>query len=1551
MAPQTSSGGGGGTYAATSLTPSSNWTAGSSNGGFTYSYPIQVPPAIASDAPTVALSYDSSSVDGRTSSTNAQASWIGDGWDYSPGYVERSYKSCDLVAGLAHSNDMCWGGYNATLSLGGHSSELVRDDTTGTWRLQDDNGSKVEFLTGASNGTSSGEYIKVSTTSGTVYYFGLNHLPGGDKTDAATNSAWSEPVYSPNSTDPCYDSAKGNTSWCQMGWRFNLDYAVDPHGNLTTYTYSAESNYYKRGAGQNSGVGTLTSYTRGGALSSIAYGQRLSDQVTAKGTLKPAAKVVFTPAAEGRCSTTGGFSCDKAVLGTTNAAHWPDVPYDQNCAATGTCNNYGPSFWSNIRLKSITTQVQSAGALKNVDTYTLNQSYPDPSDGNKPTMWLDSIERTGDDGAPTVPLPPVTFTPTEMPNRVDGTNLVPAPTIFNRPRIQTITTESGEQIQVDYKLPACSRINHVMPASADTDTMACYNVMWYPPGTAYGANPASDWFNRYQVDSVTENDPVSGSTSVATHYAYGAAAWHYDDSELTDPKTRTWGQFRGYASVTATTGSGKDGPITQTLTTYLQGMDGDKTAGGTRSVTVADSLGEHVTDADWLSGQVLETDNYDRAGGRVTAYKVSNPTAPSAATATHVRGTGLPDLVARYDSTVSVVTTKGLKANGTWRTAVTTTRTDSGHANRTISVDEVADDQPEQCTLTLYAASSNPLMTGLPDEVKTLTGSGACSATGTKANTVADNRTIYDGLAFGSAGALGEVSSVQVLDSYDGSGQPVYATTASTTYDSYGRVTSLTDPNATDAQHTKGATTSTVYTSASAGELPATITVTSPAPGSATGWTSTTTLDVARGLPLTATDINGNVTTESYDALGRLVEVWAPGRTTTQNPNQTYTYAVNGSAGPSSVTSAALMNDGSRYSLSVQYFDGVGRPRQTQTTPGISAYHGRILTDTVYDSHGRAVKTRGPWYDDSAAPGSGLFSADDDQVPNETSTVYDGQDRATATVFSSYAIEQWRTTTAYPGVDETDTTPPTGGTATTVITDAAGRASQLWQYRTPSPTGRASDADVTTYTYTPSGNPDTRTDASNQDTWTYSYDLRGRQTSVTDPDTGTTTQTYDSDGRLATTTDARKVTLSYDYDLLGRKTAEHSTTDPSTTPVLQAAWTYDTLPGAKGQPVKSTRYVDGDTAKAYSTESTGYDIGYRSTGTKLTLPSSEGKLAGPFTTQEIYDPITGALKASHTDARGDLPAETVNYTYDVNGPLLTFGSSTTYDLATNYDAFGRPIRTTVNPWGTEIVATDNYDLATGSLLSSYLDKQASSTGQVQQTTYLRNPAGQITAVQNIADNTPSQTDLQCFTNDYLGRLTAAWTDTGSTTTEPQPEVPNIGGCKNTTPTSGAAPGHTTVGGPAAYWTSYSYDSLGNRTGLTQHDTGGDTTKDIVTTQVFGQPGQPNTPTTAPNTGGGTGGPHALLSTTSTGPNNPGATAYQYDALGNTTALTATAGTTTLDWSPEDELADVTTAGTAGKTSYLYDANGNQLLRRDPGKTTHLRRRRTRPRHRYRRRSH
>ncbi|MFF3598069.1 RHS repeat-associated core domain-containing protein [Kitasatospora indigofera] len=1549
LAAETGASGGGGTYSATSLTASSGWAAGGSSGAMTYSYDVQVPPALGGGAPAVSLDYNSSSVDGKTSATNAQASWVGDGWDFNPGFIERTYKPCDKD-GITGSGDLCWGGYNATLSLGSHSGELVResntaaasDENTGVWHLKGDDGTKVEF--GAdpakNNGTDNGAYAKVTDTSGTVYYFGLNHLPGGDKSDPETKSASTVPVYAPNSGDRCYDSAKGKASWCQMWQRLSLDYVVDAHGNLTTFTWAPEANWYSRGGGQNNGNGTLSSYTRANTLARIDYGQRLSEQVAAKGALQPAARVSFTVAE--RCLATGA-ACDIANRTVANKNNWPDVPVDQECQSTGTCTNYGPTFFTTKRLTTIAAQVRVNNAWQDVDSYALTHSFPDPNDTtSQKALWLDSVQRTGKTAAPNITTPPVSFVPVMLPNRVDGTDLVPAPPLMNRPRIQQIKNETGGVLNVDYNLPGCSRINNVMPTAEDDNTKACYPVRWLPAGSVAGADPVLDWFNHYTVGSLTENDFAAGAPAKITTYAYGPAAWHRDDSEYTDTKARTWGDFRGFATVTVTTGDGNDGPKGQSRTTYRQGMDGDaRKAGGTRSVHLTDTLGRDVTDVDYLAGQVLQSETFDQAGGTVVAQGVSSSSSP-VTTATHARGSGLPDLVARYTATTTSTTARARKSDGTWRTTTGTATTDPAHGNRPVTSLDQADGLPDLCTRSTYATGPDPQRSDQIAEKLTVSGTGACSANPTAANTVARDIVLYDGLPYGQAGATADQTSNQTLDHYDGTGAPVFVTVASSLYDAYGRTVSATDPNSIDPQHPNGSTTTVSYTQTAAGELPTAVTTSAPIPGAASGsWDTVTTIDSRRSLPLTVKDPNNKTTTETYDALGRLTGVWAPGRTPASKPaaNQTFAYSVSNQTGtPSTVTTSALTADGDTpvYMGQVALLDGFGRTRQTQSSPANPGYLGRMISDTLYDSQGRARAANAAWYNGDSAPSGSLVTAADSTIPVQTRTTFDGLGRPVASAIWSLGVQQTQTTTAYPGVDRTDVLPPQGSWPTSTLTDARGRASELWQYNTPTATGQAANATVTKYTYTASGQPATRVDAMGN-TWSYGYDQRGRQTSASDPDTGASTLGYDAASRLSTSTNAKGEVLTYTYDLNGRKTGLYQGAVSAGNQL--AAWTFDTV--LKGQPTSSTRYVGGSTGQAYTNAVTGYDNGYRPTGAKTTIPGPEvGQAAGTtytYSTTSQYDQITGNLKNITMPALGGAPLEKISYSYNDYGQMFTYGSTTTtYDVQSEYDAFGRPIRSTVNPWGTQVVSSTIYDQATGRVRSQFLDQQTSTNGAVQQTNYTYNPSGAITSITDIPDNTPASTDRQCFTYDTLGRLTTAWTETGTITT-PDPlqhKTLDQGACTNTTPTSGAvAPAKTTVGGANPYWQDYTYDLTGNRTTLINRDQYGDTTKDTTTTQGFGTPGALNTPTNAANTGGGTGGPHALLGTTTTGPGGISAGTYQYDATGKTTAITNTAGTTTLTWNSEDKLETLASTGTAGTTTYVYDADGNQLIRRNPGKTT------------------
>ena len=93
------------------------------------------------------------------------------------------------------------------------------------------------------------EYWVVTTTDGTKYYFGADHVPG-DSVILADHELGLEragvlPVVE-RSVLQLVERAtrRGRT----MPYRWNLDYVVDPDNNLTVYDYATETNYYMRGA-------------------------------------------------------------------------------------------------------------------------------------------------------------------------------------------------------------------------------------------------------------------------------------------------------------------------------------------------------------------------------------------------------------------------------------------------------------------------------------------------------------------------------------------------------------------------------------------------------------------------------------------------------------------------------------------------------------------------------------------------------------------------------------------------------------------------------------------------------------------------------------------------------------------------------------------------------------------------------------------------------------------------------------------------------------------------------------------------------------------------------------------------------------------------------------------------------------------------------------------------------------------------------------------------------------------------------------------------------
>ncbi|MFJ9710558.1 polymorphic toxin-type HINT domain-containing protein [Streptomyces sp. NPDC101234] len=1480
------SGSGLGDYKATSLSASATWSTDLSSGSFAWSYPLAVPQVPGGLVPNLSLSYSSGAVDGRTGNTNNQSSWVGDGFDLSPGYIERRYKACsDDDVKNADGNvpgDLCWGYDNAVLQLNGTGGELVPSGTD-TWKLKDDNGTKVERIYGStsdvrSNGARNDEYWRVTTPDGTQYYFGYNRLPGWATGKATADSTWTVPVYGDDSGEPCHAAAFAD-SWCQQGWRWNLDYVVDTHGNAAAYYYNKETNSY----GRNLKPADDTPYVRGGTLDHIDYGLKNTSVYSAKAL----ARVDFTSSE--RCIPDSSTDCSS--IGK-DAFYWYDTPWDLNCDAGTDCDKgrVSPAFFTRKRLTGVSTEVLgSGGGYSEVDDWKLAHRWGQADIDYQ--LLLDSVQRTGHDGTSTITLPKVTFAYTQLANRLDKTGDGWAP--FIKARLSTVADESGGQIDVGYSAPACDFAALPTP---ETNTTRCFPQ--YIGGDAT-TDPERQWFNKYVVDTVTSTDRTGGAPDQVTMYDYlDGAAWHYDDTDgMTKDKFKTWSDWRGYGHVRVRTGGQGGAPAmrTQTDSHFLRGMDGDRknTSGGTKdvSVTLDPGEGDPITDHASTAGFGYKTVTYSAPGGKVLAKTVNRPWHNETARKVRDWGTVTADLTGTENTRTWTSLDDGVGAK--WRTTSLTNTLDpaTGLITRIDDAGDTSTTDDDQCTRSTYALGSIVLNT--PVRVETV--AKACdAATSRPADVLSDTRTAYDGGAYGAAATKGDATRVAKLKKYDGT-TAVYVESGSG-YDGYGRLLTTTDLTAdvtvtaagtlTRTTRSDGRTTTTAYNPTSGFATSSTLTNPPVTPGDSTTATTTTqTFDALRGQTLTQTDTNGKVTTYAYDPLGRTTKVWPADRTTSQTPSYEFTYTVTDGK-PVAVGTKIIGNNGVQ-DTSYVFYDGFLRPRQTQA-PGPKG--GTLLSDTLYDERGQVAEEFATYYTDTTAPSTTMFKPENAlSVETRNRYTYDGLGRQTelrqiagngdgGTVLGI-------TKTLYGG-DRTTVIPPVGGTATTTLNDSRGQTTEIRELHARAPEAAF---DTTAYHYSPRGELTKVTDPGGN-SWTWTYDLLGRLTDTTDPDKGATRTEYDDRGLVTTTKDARGTVLAYVYDGQGRRTELH---DTSATGTLRAKWVYDTVSGAKGQLAETVRYSGG---QAYSTKVLAYDRLYRPQRTQVTIPSTEGSLAGTYLSTTSYN-LSGTVQGVGYPKAGALAADTFTYTYE-NGTQRPIAVSGPKNLkgSTAYSTTGKPLQYvfTANG-GKETVENNTYQWGTRRLATSEVSRQ-DVTGVDQHNTYTYDEAGNVLSV---SDTSRSGTDNQCFDYDYLGRLTEAWS---------QPATD----CA-TDPSSGV------LGGPAPYWTSYSYDAVGNRLTETQHAT---TSGASDTQRVYHYP-KP--------------GSHKLDSVDTTTGTVKSTDSFTYDDIGDThTRLLGNGTSQTLDWDAEGHLAKVTQPVEGGSdkvTEYLYDADGDRLIGRTPTETT------------------
>ncbi|WLW52713.1 DUF4132 domain-containing protein [Streptomyces sp. YU58] len=620
------------------------------SGNITWSYPLTVPSAPAGPAPQISFTYNSQTVDGRTAVSSPQASWIGEGWSYDPGHIERRYRACQddrktLSAGAPNNtakkdktSDLCWVSYNAVMSLGGKTTDLVRVPTSGsdpekdteTYRPQKDDGTRIEHRVGGTNDDDNGEYWVVTTTDGTQFYYGQNTVGGGH---ATTRSVSTVPVFGNHPGEPCHATAFAD-SRCgagkQQAWRWGLDKVVDVHGNTMIVNWTQETNYYS----VREKFKEPEQYDRYAYPTTIEYGMR-PDSLT-----KPSATVEF--GAQQRClkSATACTAANFAKTDDPGAYRpWWDTPGNLNCKSTSKLCPPFPSFWTQMRLDTVTTKAARAGqtGLGPVDKYTLRQSFPEDWYDTAPGLWLNSITRTGyapgdttgtlqsKDGisfaqytvGSTSPLR-ARLKDRQLPNLVLSGKSDQRPG-FTRPRIGTVSIEYGGDIEVEYTGGCATEPAEDKGKSNST----CYPVRWSPDGDE--KTPAKAWFNKYVVDSVTETDKVtSHSKPVVSKYTYSGAAWAKSDDEFSRPALRTYSDWRGYRQVTVTKGgkasseTGVPQPQSQSTTRYFLGTGGE-VKDSTNTFTLLSD------DAPQYAGMTAETITYVDSDGTILKRNLTYP--------------------------------------------------------------------------------------------------------------------------------------------------------------------------------------------------------------------------------------------------------------------------------------------------------------------------------------------------------------------------------------------------------------------------------------------------------------------------------------------------------------------------------------------------------------------------------------------------------------------------------------------------------------------------------------------------------------------------------------------------------------------------------------------------------------------------------------------------------------------------------------------------------------------------------------------------------------
>jgi RHS repeat-associated protein len=493
-----------------------------------------------------------------------------------------------------------------------------------------------------------------------------------------------------------------------------------------------------------------------------------------------------------------------------------------------------------------------------------------------------------------------------------------------------------------------------------------------------------------------------------------------------------------------------------------------------------------------------------------------------------------------------------------------------------------------------------------------------------------------------------------------------------------------------------------------------------------TSFKTTATWDSVCSKPLTQSDLNGQLTTRSYDALCREAQVNYPGGkyvrhyygiTGTPNANNQIIQDASNVAGGQTAQEIYLN----------VYLDGFGREFATNRNAITTAKN--TTTWTSYNERGEVKSKSSPY----------IWP---DETPVYTTYVYDSLDRlvkqtnpdATTQSNNYYYIAgpNLAVSSAY-NTDETSH-------QVALYYDAHGQLG--WKYKYDSVNAKWLS---NYYQRDPLGRI-TAVQDPKFNTWYYAYDGLGNRTSVTDPDLGSWSYTYDAAGKLLTQTDAKTNVTTLAYDVLGRV---------RTKIVAGAAIQTET------------------TTNSYDEARAGFLNNGKLTSATKTVPVNGAIPAVNVARQYDYDLAGRLSKETHLNVNGQTKTLSfdywpdgsikrkiaadgtrADYAYDLAGRLQSARNSgltdsdnpapspSFYITNMNYNAKGQ---TTSITYGNGVSSTYSYNDARG-FLTRVLSTNGATT--LLDISYARNAKGMITATSSPIDASKNIT----YAYDGLDRL-------------------------------------------------------------------------------------------------------------------------------------------------------------------------------------------------------